>query len=370
MPAERGPRRAGWTAMAWSRLYALTRNALGLMLLRVRGDTSKEVELLVLRHQVAVLRRQVNRPALEPKDRVILTALSRLLPRARWDVFVVTPATVLRWHRDLLARQWTYRSKKPDRPPIRHEIRELVLRLARENPTWGHRRIQGGLAGLGYPVGVATVWRILHHAGVDPAPRRADASWHTFLRAQASGILACDFFAVDTVFLQRIYVFFVVEIATRHVHVHVLGVTKHPTAAWVTQRARTLLMDLEDRGRRFRFLIRDRDTKFTASFDTVFTAADIDVVRTPPQSPQANAIAERWVGSARRECTDRLLIVSERHLTSVLTSYAEHFNTHRPHHSLGQHPPDPPPVVAPPLGSTVRRTRILGGLINEYRNAA
>jgi transposase InsO family protein len=173
---------------------------------------------------------------------------------------------------------------------------------------------------------------------------------------------------VDTVFLQRIYVFFVVEHATRHVHV--LGVTKQPTAAWATQRARNLLMDLEERSRRFRFLIRDRDTKFTASFDAVFTGAGIDAVRTPPQCPQANAIAERWVGTARRECTDRLLIISERHLTTALTTYAEHFNTHRPHRSLSQHPPDSPPVVTPAPGSTVRRTRILGRLINEYRNAA
>ncbi|CAI7974136.1 transposase [Frankia sp. Hr75.2] len=215
---------------------------------------------------------------------------------------------------------------------------------------------------------MATVWRILHRAGVDPAPRRADASWRTFLSAQASGLLACDFFTVDTVFLQRIYVFFVVEHATRHVHL--LGVTKHPTSAWVTQRARNMLMDLEEHSYRFRFLIRDRDTKLTASFDAVFAGAGIDVVRTPPQAPQANAIAERRIGTARRECTDRLLIVSERHLTSVLDSYAKHFNTHRPHRSLGQHPPDSPPVLAPTPDSTIRRTRILDGMINEYRNAA
>nr|WP_083391406.1 integrase core domain-containing protein [Parafrankia soli] len=338
------------------------------MLLRVRGDTAKDVELLVLRHQVAVLRRQVHRPVLEPKDRMILAALSQLLPRARGGSFFVTPATVLRWHRDLLARKWTYPRKTPGRPPVRREIRELVLRLAQENPTWGHRRIHGELIELGHPVGVATVWRILHRTGIDPAPRRADTSWRTFLRAQASGLLACDFFTVDTAFLQQIYVSFVVEHATRRVHA--LGVTKHPTAAWVTQQARNLLMDLDERGHRFRFLLRDRDTKFTASFDAVFAGAGIDVVRTPPQAPQANTIAERRIGTARRECTDRLLIVSERHLTSVLTGYVEHFNTHRPHRSLGQHPPDLPPAVAPTPDSTIRRTRILGSMINEYRNAA
>ncbi|WP_083788543.1 integrase core domain-containing protein [Frankia sp. EAN1pec] len=338
------------------------------MLLRVRGDTAKDVELLVLRHQVAVLRRQVNRPTLEPADRLILAALSRLLPRARWGSFFVTPATVPRWHRELLARQWTYPRKSPGRPPVRREIRELILRLARENPTWGHRRIHGELVGLGYTVGVATVWRILHRAGVDPAPRRADTSWRTFLSAQASGLLACDFFTVDTVFLQRIHVLFVVEHTTRHVHV--LGATKHPTTAWVTQQARNLLMDLDERGHRFRLLIRDRDTKFTASFDAAFAGAGIDVMRTPPQSPKANTIAERWVGTVRRECTDRLLIVSEQHLTSVLSSYAKHFNTHRPRRSLHQHPPDPPPMVTPTPESAVRRTRILGDMINEYRNAA
>ncbi|WP_221640167.1 hypothetical protein [Actinoallomurus bryophytorum] len=199
------------------------------MLLRIRGDAAKDIEILVLRHQLAVLRRQVDRPALEPADRVLLTALSRLLPRARWNAFVVTPATLLRWHRELIARKWTYPHKTPGRPPVRAEIRQLVLRLTAENPSWGHKRIQGELLGLGYRVGVATVWRILHQAGIDPAPRRIDTSWTTFLCAQAA-VLACDFFTVDTVFLQRIHVFFVVEIASRRVHV--LGATRHPTGTW------------------------------------------------------------------------------------------------------------------------------------------
>ncbi|GAA2165065.1 integrase core domain-containing protein [Actinomadura napierensis] len=299
----------------------------------------------------------------------MLAALSRLLPRARWSTFMVTPATLLRWHRELVARKWIYPRKAPGRPPVQRDFRRLVLQLAGENPGWGHRRIHGELIGLGYQVSAATVWRILRRAGVDPAPRRADASWTTFLRAQASGVLACDFFTVDTVFLQRIYVFFVVEIASRRVHV--LGSTRNPTGAWVTQQARNLLMDLDESAQRFRFLVRDRDTKFTDAFDAVFASAGITVLRTPPQSPRANAFAERRVGSVRRECTDRLLIFSRRHLEAVLRIYADHFNGHRPHRSLGQRPPAPPPEPTPiSSDAAIRRTRLLGGVINEYRNAA
>jgi putative transposase len=355
--------------MVWSLLYGLTRNARGVMLLRIRGDAAKDIEILVLRHQLALLRRQVNRPALEPADRVLLAALSRLLPRAHWNTFMVTPATLLRWHRELVTRKWTYPRKTAGRPPIRAEIRNLVLRLAAENPSWGHRRIHGELIGLGYRVGTATVWRILHQAGVSPAPRRVDASWTGFLRAQAAGVLACDFFTVDTVFFQRIYVFFLVEIASRRVHI--LGATRHPTGAWVAQQARNLLMDLDERAQSFHFLIRDRDTKFTDAFDAVFGAANIRILRTPPQTPKASAFAERWILSVRRECTDRLLIFSERHLESVLKIYQGHFNGHRPHRSLAQRPPAPPPETIPTSDNhTIHRSRLLGGLINEYRNAA
>ena len=355
-------------AMSASLVYLLLRQVLQMLTQLARDGGAKDVEILVLRHQVAVLRRQVHRPDLEPADRVVLAALSRLLPRPRWSAFFVTPATLLRWHRELIARRWTYPHARPGRPPVDQQVRELVLRLAAENPTWGHRRIQGELVGLGYRVAASTVWKILHRAGVDPAPRRSGPTWRQFLTAQAHTILACDFFTVDTVFLKRIYVLFFVEIATRQVHV--VGVTAHPTGAWVAQQARNLLMDLDQRAAGLRFLLRDRDTKFTAVFDAVFTAEGIEVIKTPPQAPRANAFAERWVGTVRRECTDRMLIVGERHLAAVLSEYVAHYNGHRPHRSLGQQPPNPAPHVVDLNAARVQRRPILGGLINEYSQAA
>jgi transposase InsO family protein len=358
--------------MVCSLMYTLTRHALGLAMLRLRGESAKDVELMVLRHEVMVLRRQVSRPALQPADRMLLAALSRRLPRARWGAFFVTPGTILRWHRELVARRWTFPHRRQGRPSVGRELRALVLRLAAENPTWGHRRIQGELAGLGYAVAPSTVWSILNRAGVDPAPRRSSQTWREFLRVQAATVLACDFFTVDTVALQRIYVLFVIELDTRRVHL--LGVTKHPTGHWVTQQARNLLIDLDERAARFRFLIRDRDTKFVESFDRVFTAAGMEILRTPPRAPRANAICERWVGSARRECTDRLLTLGEAHLRGVLAAYIRHYNGHRPHWARDQRPPDTDsPAVSQITDLTdrhVHRTPILGGLINEYHRAA
>jgi putative transposase len=245
------------------------------------------------------------------------------------------------------------------------------VRLARENPTWGYRRIHGELCRLGYQdrIGASTVWAILHGAGIDPAPTRSAVSWRQFLRAQAKSVLAVDFFTVDTVMLQRLYVLFVLEVATRRVHL--LGVTSHPVGDWVTQQARNLLMELRDRVGRFRFLLRDRDTKFTAAFDAVFTAEGIQVLRTPVRAPRANAYAERWVGTVRRELLDRMLILGCRQLRSVLAEYVDHYNGHRPHRALGQAPPLGPgeSAVAVPAGRVVRRDR-LGGLIHEYAQVA
>jgi putative transposase len=240
--------------------------------------------------------------------------------------------------------------------------------MARENPTWGYRRIQGELVGLGHPIAASTVWTILKGAGLDPAPRRTGPTWRQFLTAQAHAILAVDFAHVDTVFLRRLYILIVIEHGRRRVHL--AGITAHPTGAWVTQQARNLFMDLEDHANRFRFLIRDRDSKFSTAFDAVFTAADIRIIRTPLRTPRANAIAERRIGTLRRECLDHLLITGPRHLAVVLREYAVHYNTHRPHRSLQQHPPGgrtPPPSEA--TVQPLRRDR-LGGLVHEYLQIA
>jgi transposase InsO family protein len=247
----------------------------------------------------------------------------------------------------------------------------LVLRLARDNPTWGCRRIQGELAGLGYRIAPSTVWAILTTSGAGPAPRRAGPTWTEFLTAQAKGILACDFLHVDTVGLTRIYLLFLMEIATRRVHL--LRATTNPTGEWVAQQARNLMAELGERGNRFRFLIRDRDAKYTGAFDAVFRAEGIEVLLTPPQAPRANAFAKRWVRTVRRECLDRILIYNARHLLAVLGEYLAHYNGHRAHQGRGQRPPgcDTLPAPVADLGAVqVRRRKVAHGLINEYEQAA
>jgi hypothetical protein len=359
------------SAMILSFGYLLLRQVLQLIILAARGERANAVEVLVLRHQVAVLRRQVRRLDLEPADRAVLAGLSRLLPRVRWTAFFVTPATLLRWHRNLIARRWTYPTRRPGRPPVTAELRELVLRVARDNPTWGCRRVQGELAGLGYRLAPSTIWVILTKAGLGPVPRRAGPTWTEFLTAQAKGILACDFLHVDTIGLTRIYVLFLMEVATRRVHL--LGATTKPTGQWVAQQARNLIAELGERTPRFRFLIRDRDAKYTGMFDAVFHADGIQVLLTPAQAPRANAFAERWVRTVRRECLDRVLIYNTRHLLAVLGAYLAYYNGHRAHQGRGQRPPDRDTLPAPVADLSavrVRRRKVLHGLINEYEQAA
>jgi putative transposase len=246
----------------------------------------------------------------------------------------VTPATLLRWHRELVARRWTSPHRCPGRPPTAADVRELVVRLARENPSWGYRRIEGELVGIGVKLAASTVWKILKEAGIEPAPRRVEQSWAGFLRAQAASILECDFLTVDTLFLKRFYVLFFIELATRRVRL--AGITTNPDGRWVAQQARNLVMQLDDDGIRLRFLVRDRDSKFSREFDEVFRSEGIRVIKAPVRAPKARAHAERWVGSVRRECLDRLLILGRRHLQHVLVAYVRHFNEHRPHRALAQ----------------------------------
>jgi len=347
------------------------RRLLELVVLRRRSEREKEIEILLLRHQLRVLQRQVARPQLTPADRALLAALSRVLSRQRWKSSVfVTPATLMRWHRELVARRWTYPHRRPGRPPTRAEVRALLVRLARENPSWGYRRIQGELLGLGIKLAASTVWTILKEAGIEPAPRRLEQNWSEFLRAQAASILECDFLTVDTLFLKRFYVLFFIELATRRVHL--AGITTNPDGRWVTQQARNLLMELGDDGIQPRLLVRDRDSKFTGEFDEVFRSEDIRVIKAPVRAPKARAHAERWVGSVRRECLDRLLILGRRHLHHVLAAYVRHFNEHRPHRALGQRPPlsDRQPLADVIDLDRLRRRDLLGGLIREYQLAA
>jgi transposase InsO family protein len=347
-----------------ARFYRLVRLVIDLLVLRGRTDRSKDVEILILRHQLAVLHRQVPRPGFEPEERAMLSALARVVGRDRWSIFLVKPDTVLRWHRRLVANHWTS-PHRPGRPSTAVEARQLIIRLAHENPTWGYRRIHGELTRLGITIAASTVWAILKKAGIDPAPGRSSASWIAFLRAQAKGIVACDFFTVDTVTLRRYYVLFFIELQTRRVQL--AGITTNPTGAWTTQAARNLILGYD---RAIRFLIRDGAGQFVAGFDEVFQSEGTTIIRTPPRAPVANAYAERWVGTVRRELLDRTLIWHRHQLEQLLRKYVEHYNTHRPHRSLDQRAPNTRGSVTYRPGHPIRRHPTCGGLVNEYRQAA
>jgi putative transposase len=350
-------------------VYLIVVRLSGWLSLLARSSMSKDAELLVLRHEVSVLRRTNPRPRLDWADRALFAALCRLLPRPVQRHRLVTPGTILRWHRRLIAKKWTY-PHRTGRPPTDEATVALIAQLARQSPSWGYQRIQGELLKLGHRVGASTIRRVLTRLRIPPAPTRdTDTSWRQFLRTQASTMVACDFFHVEcAVTLRRIYVFFVIEIDSRYVHI--VGLTTNPDGPWTTQQARNLLADIGDRAGRFRYLVRDRAGQFTRSFDAVLADSGINVIQIPPRCPQANCFAERFVGTVRAELTDRMLIFGQRHLRLLLNEYVRHYNTQRPHRGQQLRPPRPEHTTQEVEGPNIVRRPILGGLINEYRRAA
>ena len=354
--------------MALSFLYRLVRRVAEAIRIHRMDGLAKDAEILVLRHQLAVLQRQVARPRFTWSDRALVSALARLVPHERWASFLVTPETILRWHRALVRRHWTYPHRRLGRPALPHGTVELIVRLAQENPRWGYLHIVGELKKLGVTVSKTSVANVLRRHRLPPAPRRSGPTWSEFLRAQAKGILATDFFTVDTITLRRFYVLFVIEIDRRRVHL--LGVTANPIGPWVTQVARNFASDLEDAGRQFRFLIRDRDAKFTPGFDAVLASIGVETIRTPVASPRANAFAERFVRTVRQDCLDHLLVVSQRHLEALLAEYVCHYNEARPHRGLDLDQPLPRPATWATGDGKVIRRDVLGGIVHEYERAA
>jgi putative transposase len=323
------------------------------------------------------LQRQIDKPRLTPPDRAYLAALLYRLPRPKLRQLhlIVSPDTVLRWHRDLLRRRHAKQSrpKRPGRPPTVRSVTALILRFARENPSWGYRRIHGELATLGIKVAPSTVWEILNANGIKPAPQRDRQTWASFLRSQAHAILAADFFETRTLTGTRLYVFAVIEHTTRRVRV--LGATAHPTAAWTTQLARNLVMDLHDAGATVKYLVRGRDSRYTATFDAVLNDEGVAIVKTGVRVPRMNAIMERWVRSCRAELLDRTLIVNQTHLFHALREYEAFYNEHRPHralHAAAPLRPRPQPITAPDRLDhlDIRRRDRLGGILHEYQHAA
>ncbi|MFI9274158.1 integrase core domain-containing protein [Kitasatospora sp. NPDC052896] len=358
--------------------YLTVTNAFAVLRLLSMSDRDKDVEILVLRHQLTVLERQLgaDRVRFAPEDRALLATLLAPLTREvlRRLGLLVQPDTVLRWHRDLMKQRHarTCRPKRPGRPPTVRSIRVLVLRLVRENPSWGYRRVHGELATLGIKIAASTIWEILKAEGIDPTPNRSATTWADFLRSQADALLACDFIETVTLTGQRQFILAVIEHATRRVRV--LGATAHPTAHWVGQVARNLVMDLEDTGATVNYLIRDWDTKFPTLFDQILGDAGIQVVLSGIRMPRMNSIMERWVQTCRHELLDRTLIWNERHLRHVLREFERHHNAHRPHQAMNQ--AAPLRAVSEPITDPGRIARLdirrhdrLSGVIHEHRHA-
>lgn len=356
--------------MLTSLLYSLLRALLD-ALATSRGDQAQlQAEVLALRRQVQVLERQIQRVRWTPGDRMLMAALRDHLPQSAWAGLLVRPETVLGWHRALVRRKWAVYLRLPrrGRPRISIQCRELIVRLAKENPAWGYFRIKGELLKLGHTVAATTIRSVLLGAGISPSGRRSALSWKQFLAAHAQTLVAADFFSVDTIFFKRLYVLIYMHLATRRVLL--AACTANPNQAWVTQQARNLVWMLEEEGIELKVVIHDRDKKFAPGSDQVFKSVGARVIVTPLMAPRANAHVERWIGSCRRECLDWMLVVNQRHLEAILHEYCPYYNQERPHRSCELRPPAArdDPVVAIPRG--VGRRVLLGGLISEYYREA
>ncbi|HEX2681424.1 MAG TPA: integrase core domain-containing protein [Candidatus Dormibacteraeota bacterium] len=356
--------------MLASLIYSVLRVVIDLLATSRDDQASLQAEVLVLRRQVQVLERQVKRVNWKPGDRMLMAALRNRLPQSAWAGLLVRPATVLGWHRALVRRKWAaYRDRsRRGRPPISAESRKLILKMAKENPSWGYPRIRGELLKLGYKVAATTIRSVLIAAGVPPSPRRAGLSWRQFLAAHAQTLVAADVFSVDTIVFKRLYVLIYMHLATRRILL--AACTSNPNQAWVTQQARNLLWTLEEEGIRLTAVIHDRDKKFAPAADAILRAAGARVILTPLLAPKANAHAERWIGTCRRECLDWMLVVNLSHLEAIVREFCTHYNQQRPHRSCQSRPPAAlgDPIAAEP-GKVRRRTR-LGGLLSEYYREA
>jgi transposase InsO family protein len=341
------------------------------------SEREKDLEILILRKQLMIVEQRLAKPVhLSRAERLTLavistklkTASGRSLKELREVIRLVQPQTVFKWHRELVRRKWTYRRKHVGGRPRTHpDIEHLIVRLARENGDWGYGKIKGELAKLGHKTSRETIANILERHGILPAPERGSSpSWRHLMTHYKDQVLACDFFTIETLFLQTVYVLFFIEVGSRRVHF--AGCASHPNAAWVEQQARQMVWALEERDLAIHFLIHDNDSSFTQAFDTVFRSEGIRVIHTPYHAPNANAHAERWVRTVREECLDNLLIINQAHLRRVMREFVTYYNTARPHQGIGQQTPIPSTVS---LGSgPVRCRNILGGILHDYYREA
>jgi hypothetical protein len=365
--------------MFYTFLALLVSLSLDVLTVRRKTQGEQDLEILVLRHQLRLLQRKVEHaPRLSRFEKLILAVLAArfkasvhgLRQRLEQSLLLVKPEAMLKWHRELVARKWAFRrTGKVGRPRTSAEVEALVVRLAKENAGWGADQIHGELLTLGFALGATTVRDILARYGIPPAPerQRKGSSWRQLMQHYAHQPLACDFFTVETAWLKTLYVLFFIEVGSRRVHI--MGCIAHPNSLCVTQQARQLVWTLPEAKPTWRFLVHDRDAKFTAAFDAVFAAESMDILLTPPHAPNANAVAERWVRSVRQEYLDHLLILNQAHLRRVLTDYVTYYNLERPHQGIAHQ--TPVPSRPPPAQGPVQRRDRLGGILHTYfREAA